>query len=328
MPTNLPPEYYHAEDRFREATTPQDKIERLRELISTVPKHKGTERLRGMLKKRLARLRDSAQSRKGTSRHSSVFSIGKEGAGQVAVIGPANTGKSSLVAALTNATPEVADYPYTTWTPTPGMMEFEDVQVQLIDTPPLDDEHKEPELINLIRRADLLLLVIDLQGAAIQGLEDTIAVLRERRIAPAHLRERFDGDERVTFVPLLVVVNKCDDEELCQDFEVLRELLGTDYDFVPVSALTGRNALVLRRAVFEALEVIRVYSKPPNQQPDTSRPFVLPRESTVEEMAAKVHQDFYHQLKSARVWGSGAFDGQMVGRDHVLRDGDIVELRL
>jgi hypothetical protein len=207
-------------------------------------------------------------------------------------------------------------------------MEFEDVQVQLIDTPPLDDEHKEPELINLIRRADLLLLVIDLQGAAIQGLEDTIAVLRERRIAPAHLRERFDGDERVTFVPLLVVVNKCDDEELCQDFEVLRELLGTDYDFVPVSALTGRNALVLRRAVFEALEVIRVYSKPPNQQPDTSRPFVLPRESTVEEMAAKVHQDFYHQLKSARVWGSGAFDGQMVGRDHVLRDGDIVELRL
>jgi ribosome-interacting GTPase 1 len=328
MPTNLPPEYYHAEDRFREATTPQDKVDRLRELISTIPKHKGTERLRGMLKKRLARLKDSAQSRKGTSRQASAFSIGSEGAGQVAVIGPANTGKSSLVAALTNATPEIADYPYTTWTPTPGMMEYDDVQVQLIDTPPLDADHVEPELINLIRRADLLLLVIDLQGAAIQGLEDTIAVLRERRIVPEHLRDRHDDDERIMFVPLLVVVNKCDDEDLCGDFEVLRELLGTDYDFVPVSALTGRNALALRRAVFEALDVIRVYSKPPNQSPDMSRPFVLPRESTVEDMAAKVHQDFFHQLKSARVWGSGAFDGQMVGRDHVLEDGDVVELRM
>jgi ribosome-interacting GTPase 1 len=328
MPTNLPPEYYHAEDRFREATTPEEKIERLRELISTIPKHKGTERLRGMLKKRLARLKDSAQSRKGASRQASIFSIPKEGAGQVAVVGPANSGKSSLVAALTNATPEVADYPYTTWTPTPGMMEYEDVQVQLIDTPPLDADHVEPELVNLIRRADLLMLVIDLQGAAIQGLEDTLEVLRARRIAPSHLKDQVGAGERVTFVPLLVVVNKCDDEELCQDFEVLRELLGAEYSFVSVSALTGRNALALRRSVFEALDVIRVYSKPPNQPPDLSRPFVLPRESTVEDMAAKVHQDFYHELKSARVWGSGAFDGQMVGRDHVLEDGDIVELRL
>lgn len=328
MPTNLPPEYYHAEDRFREATTPQERIERLQEVISTIPKHKGTERLRGMLKKRLAQLKDSAQTRKGVGRHASAFSIGREGAGQVAVIGPANVGKSALVAALTNASPEVADYPYTTWTPTPGMMEFEDVQIQIIDTPPLDVDHVEAELINLIRRADLLLLVIDLQSHTIEELEDTIALLRERRIAPAHLRERFSEEERITFLPLLVIVNKCDDEELCVDFEVLRELLGTDYDFVPVSALTGRNTLALRRAVFEALDVMRVYSKPPNRPADMSRPFVLPRESTVEEMAAKVHQDFYHQLKSARVWGSGAFDGQLVGRDHVLADGDIVELRM
>ena len=328
MPTNLPPEYYHAEDRFREATTPQDKVERLQELISTIPKHKGTDRLRGMLKKRLARLKDSAQSRKGTSRQTSAFSIGSEGAGQVAVIGPANVGKSALVAALTNASPEVAEYPYTTWTPTPGMMEFEDVQVQLIDTPPLDADHIEPELINLIRRADLLLLVIDLQGSAIQGLEDTVDLLRDRRIAPSQLQDTVDDSERFTFVPTLVIVNKCDDEEMCGDFEVLRELLGTDYDFVPVSALTGRNTLALRRSVFDALDVIRVYSKPPNRPADMSQPFVLPAGSTVEEMAAKVHQDFYRQLKSARLWGSGAFDGQLVGRDQVLADGDVVELRM
>ena len=328
MPTNLPPEYYHAEERFRDATTSQEKAERLQEMISTIPKHKGTERLRGLLKKRLAKLRDAPQSKKGVSRHASAFSIGAEGAGQAVLIGPANVGKSALVAALTNATPEVAEYPFTTWTPTPGMMTHEDVQVQLIDTPPLDADHVEPELISLIRRADLILLVVDLQGYPIQQLEDTIAILREHRIVPAHLRDGFEGAAPLTFTPLLVVVNKCDDEGMCEDFEVLRELLGSNHRFVPVSATTGRNTLALRRSVFEALDLIRVYSKPPARPADMMQPFVLPRGSNVEQMAAKVHQDFFHQLKSARVWGSGAFDGQMVGRDHVLEDGDIVELRI
>jgi ribosome-interacting GTPase 1 len=327
MPTNLPPEYYNAEERFRDATTPQERIDRLQEMISTIPKHKGTEKLRGLLKKRLAKLREAARSKKGVSRHASAFSIGAEGAGQAVLVGPANVGKSALVSALTNAAPEVAEYPYTTWTPTPGMMEYEDVQIQLLDAPPLDADHIEPELINLIRRADLILLVVDLQGYPIQQFEDTVAILQDRRIAPAHLRDRFEEAERMTFVPLLVVVNKCDDEGLCDDFEVLRELLGRDYTFVPVSALTGRNTLALRRAVFEALDLIRVYSKPPGRPADMTQPFVVPHGSTVEDMAAKVHQDFYHQLKSARVWGSGAFDGQMVARDHVLEDGDIVELR-
>jgi ribosome-interacting GTPase 1 len=158
MPTNLPPEYFEVEKRYRAASSPEEKAACLEEMLGTIPKHKGTDKLRADLRRKLSKLKDAARTRKGTSRQVSAFHIDKEGAGQAVVIGPANVGKSALVAALTNATPEVADYPFTTWTPTPGMMPVEDIQVQLIDTPPLNSEFVDPELINLIRRADLILL--------------------------------------------------------------------------------------------------------------------------------------------------------------------------
>jgi ribosome-interacting GTPase 1 len=326
MPTNLPPEYFEVDKRYRAAKSTQEKIALLEELISTIPKHKGTDKLRADLRRRLSKLKTAPQTRKGISKQVSAFRIDREGAGQVAVVGPANVGKSALVAALTNATPEVADYPYTTWTPTPGMMPVEDIQVQLIDTPPLNRDFVEPELMALIRRSDLILLVVDLQTYPIQQLDDTVAFLQEHRIAPRHLADRY-SEPRLTFIPLLVLVNKNDDERSDEDFEVLRELLEDDWPLLPVSAATGRNFERLKQAVFEQLEIIRVYSKPPGEEPDLSAPFVLKKGSTVAELAGKVHQDFFHRLKSARVWGSATYDGQMVSRGHVLQDGDVVELR-
>ena len=156
MPTNLPPEYYEAEERFRAATTPAEKAERLEELLSTIPKHKGTDHLRADLRRKLSRLKSEAQSKKGATRQVSPYHIDREGAGQVVIAGPPNTGKSALVNALTNATPEVALHPYSTWTPTPGMTLVDNVQIQLIDTPPLSEEYVEPELLNLIRRKVVL----------------------------------------------------------------------------------------------------------------------------------------------------------------------------
>jgi len=328
MPTNLPPEALEAEQRYRAAQSVAEKIACLEEFISAIPKHKGTDKLRADLRKRLSKLKSAAQSQKKVSRQESAFRIDKEGAGQVAVVGPANVGKSALVAALTNATPEVADYPYTTWTPTPGMMPMENIQIQLIDTPPLNRDYVEPELIELIRRSDLILLVVDLQGYPIQQLEDTIALLQENRIMPHHLKDRYTEQRLLTFLPLLVLVNKNDDQSTDEDFEVLCELFEEAWPLLPVSATTGRNLERLKQAVFERLEIIRVYSKPPGKEPDLNAPFVLKKGSTVEEFAGKVHQDFLEQLKSARVWGSGVYDGQMVGRDHVLHDGDVVELRI
>ena len=328
MPTNLPPEYFEVEERYRAAKSPAEKIALLEELISTIPKHKGTDKLRADLRRRLSKLKEAAETRKGGSRQVSPYHIEREGAGQAAVIGPANVGKSSLVKALTNATPEVADYPYTTHTPLPGMMPIENVQVQLIDTPPLSPEFEDPQLMDLIRRVDLILLVVDLQANPIQQFQDSLALLQKHRIIPRHWKDRYPEERRLTFKPLLVLVNKTDDEPLDEDFAVLWVGRGEeDCPMVPVSAATGRNLDRLKQAVYERLDIMRIYAKPPGKEPDFSAPFVLKKGSTVEEFAAKVHKDFVKSLKAARVWGSGVYDGQLVGRDHVLHEGDVVELR-
>ena len=326
MPTNLPPEYFEADRRYRAAQSPKEKIACLEELISTIPKHKGTDHLRADLRRRLSKLKSDAQAKKSVGKRDSSFHIDEEGAGQAVVIGPPNVGKSALVAALTHATPEVSEAPYTTWQPTPGMMRFENVQIQLVDTPPLQRDFVERELMDLIRRADLMLLVLDLQADPVQQLEESIALLREHRIVPCHLKEGCPEPGRLTFVPLLVVANKNDDPNSDENWEIFCQLLADEWPLLPVSAATGRNLDRLRRMVFEQLGVIRVYSKAPGRAPDHNAPFVLKQGSTVEDVAAKIHKDFVKNLKLARVWGEAVFDGQAVGRDYVLREGDVVEL--
>lgn len=328
MPTNLPPEASEAERRYRAAESVEEKIACLEEYISLIPKHKGTDHLRADLRRKLSKLKSAAQSRKKLSKQVSAYHIDREGAGQVVVVGLPNVGKSALVAALSNATPEVSDAPYTTWEPTPGMMLVENVQIQLIDTPPLNEDFVDPEMLNLIRRVDIVLVVVDLQTFPLQQLEDAIAILEENRIAPLHLQARYAPEQHLTFKPFLVLVNKVDDESYDDDFEVLCELLGDEWPLIPISATTGRNLDRFMWAVFEQLDIVRVYSRPPGQEPNFDSPFVMKRGGTVEEFARKVHKDFYDRLKAARVWGSGVYDGQMVGRDHILDDGDVVELRV
>jgi ribosome-interacting GTPase 1 len=328
MPTNLPPDYFAIEKKYRAARSVPEKIARLEEMLSVVPKHKGTDHLRADLRKRLAKLKASPKAQKSVSKRDAAFNIDREGAGQVAVVGAANVGKSALVAALTHATPEVGASPFTTWTPTPGMMPVEDVQIQLIDTPSLNPDYVEPALVDLIRRADLILLVVDLQAYPIQQLEDSMAVLQAHRIVPLRLKDRYPDVQRLTAIPLQVLVNKNDDQRTDEDWEVLKELLGDDWPLLSVSATTGRGFERLKQVVFDRLEIMRIYAKPPGQEPDLSAPFVMQKGGTVEAFAGAVHQDFLEKLKSARMWGSGVYDGQMVGRDHVLEDGDVVELRI
>lgn len=329
MPTNLPPEYYRIEEQFRTAETIPERIMFLEEMLSVVPKHKGTDKLRADLRRKLAKLKESAETRRGGSRHGSPFQVEREGAGQVAVIGAANTGKSSLVRALTNAEPEIGDYPFTTTVPLPGMMQFENVAIQLIDTPPLSPEFEDAQLMHLIRLADLAILLLDLQGPTLEQYEESLALLERHRIIPRSRQERYAGDpRRLTFKPLLVLVNKADDESYDSDFGALCELLeDRPCPFYPISAQTGRGLERVPGLVFSGLDLVRVYARPPGQEPSFSTPFVMKRGGTVEDFAAKVHKDFVERLRSARVWGHGVYDGQQVGRDHVLHDGDIVELR-
>jgi ribosome-interacting GTPase 1 len=329
MPTNLPPEYFEAEKRYRQATSPAEKAALLEELIGTIPKHKGTDRLRADLRRRLSKLKDAAsQSKKGLSKRESAYRIDKEGAGQAVVVGLPNVGKSALVATLTNATPEVADFPFTTWQPTPGMMPVENIQIQLVDTPPLNRDFVEPQLLNLIRRSDLMLLVVDLQTDPMHQLEDTVALLAEQRIVPRHLKDRYTQERGLTFIPALVLANKNDDESSDENFEIFCELLECEWPLMSISTTTGRNLELLKQRVVEQLEIIRVYTKAPGREPDFSAPFVLKKGDTVADLAEKIHKDFVQNLKMARVWGGTVFEGQPVSRDYVLRDGDVVELHI
>jgi ribosome-interacting GTPase 1 len=326
MPANLPPEYFEVERRYKASQSNAEKISLLEELISTIPKHKGTDKLRADLRRRLSRMKDAAQAqRKKTGRHESAYHIEREGAGRVVLVGPPNVGKSALVAALTHATPKVSESPFSTWAPTPGMMPFENIQIQLIDAPPLTREHIEPEMMDMIRTSDLVLPVIDLQAFPFEQLETTLAILKEHHIEPLR---RQDMDPRITYLPFVLVLSKDDDEKSDADFQAFCELLEEEWTIVSVSATTGRYFELLKQSVFRGLNIIRVYSKPPGKEADPTSPFVLKEGSTVEELAGKVHKDFLQKLRSARVSGSVAHDGQQVGRNHVLHDGDIVELHL
>ncbi len=328
MPTNLPPEYFKIEKRYKSATSQAEKIATLEEMMTVVPKHKGTDKLRADLRKRISKLKAGPQGKKNKGKTESAYQIGKEGGGQVAVIGPPNVGKSALVNILTNASPEVSPFPHSTWKPLPAMMAYRDIQVQLVDTPPIDKDYIENELFDLVRRADLILLVADVQADPFSQLEDTRIILDQHKIAPLRLKDRYEEHRGMAFIPIQVVLNKNDDDDTNENIEIFFELVEDDWPATPISADTGRNLEALKEVIYKRLDIIRVYSKSPGKACDMKAPFVLKRNSNVEQFALRVHQDFAEQLKHARVWGTGVFDGQMVQRDHVLHDGDIVELNI
>lgn len=328
MPANLPPPYFEAEKRYKQGRTPEEKVEALEEMLTIMPKHKGTDKLRADLRKRIAKHKTEAQQKKGPAKRETAYNIEKEGAAQALIIGPANTGKSSLVAALTNASPEIADFPHSTWKPTPGMALFENIQFQLVDTPPVPTEFLDPGQADLLRRTDIIVIVLDIHGDPLQQIDDTISYLESLRIYPEGMPLAADLKKRPFVKKVLVVVNKVDDEACEQDYKAFVDLCGLPYECIGISTLLGYNLNGFLRKIYELAEVIRVYTKAPGREPDRKTPFVLPRDSTLEDLAAEIHKDFVARLKFAKVWGSSAFDGQMVQRDYVLKDGDVVEIHI
>ena len=252
MPANLTPEYKRAEERYRTAKSPEERLDALEEMLRVVPKHKGTDGLQGDLKARISKLRKQPASKTGKSTFSHM--IPREGAGQVALVGPPNSGKSALVAALTRATPEVADYPFTTREATPGMMRFERIAIQLLDLPALSRQHVEPWVFDLVRLADLCWIVVDGRWP-IEGLDETLAILADR-----HIGIRPAGDdlsvrdlERVVR-PALLVVTGVDRAEVGESLDTLDELLGRRWPICAVSTVTRAGLDALPARTFDALE--------------------------------------------------------------------------
>jgi len=326
MPANLTPQFIKARERFHKAKDPDEKLAALDEMLRTIPRHKGTDHMVGDIRKQIAKLQDvtfHAKKGKGGGGHDHVP---KEGAGQAVLVGPPNSGKSSLVATLTNAKPEVADYPFSTLAPVPGMMGFEDVRVQLVDLPPLSAEYTEGWVYNLIRSADVALIVLGLDepDLAETHLEEILLWVEERRIQ--FVTQRIgdeDSPDRVTQVPARIVLTKSD---LGGNPE--RLLATLPFPGVAVSGLVGDGLDAFARMTFEALRVLRIYTKMPGKKPDMEEPYTLPVGSTALDAVRTVHRELAEKLRYVRIWGSGRFDGQQVPSSHVLVDKDVIEIHV
>jgi len=327
MPANLTPEYYRAEEEFKKAKTLQEKLSALKRMLATIPKHKGTEKLQADIKRRISRLKDDLNQqskRKGFAVH-----VEKEGAAQVAIVGPPNSGKSQLVATLTNAEVEIGDYPFTTQKPYPAMMPYEDIQIQLVDLPPLSSVHTEFWVPNIIRIADVALLVVDLSTSdVLDQIEETISLLEGFKIRPVNFDVEYDPWASVIKKKTWLVGTKYDLPSANDNWQVVKELYFGRFGLSCVSAKTNVNIERLRVEIFEMIRVLRVYSKRPHNEADMSRPFILKQGSTLIDFANIVHHDFGERLKFARIWGHGKFDGQRVNKDYVLSDKDIIELHI
>ena len=327
MPANLTPQYQKAETEYRRAQTAAEKVVCLEQMLKLIPKHKGTEKLQADLKTRLKETRDDAQTEAKAPKAGKSYRIPRQGAGTVVVIGGPNAGKSRLLADLTNAEPNVAEFPFSTHEPMPGMMKWEDVTVQLIDTPPVASGHIEPYLTGFVRSADAVLLCFD--GSSDDAPEQTaevIGLLADRKTRLAEETGLSEEDLGVALVKTLLIVSRADDPDAAARLELLREVVDISFPIVEVEFDRSESCEALRTAVYESLGVMRVYTKKPGRPAEYDSPFTIHIGGTVEDLAIEVHRDLADSLKHARVWGTSAHDGQTVGRDHVLCDRDMVEL--
>lgn len=312
MPANLTPEYLKAEQKYRLARTPLEKIETLKEMLSVIPKHKGTDHLQGDIKAKIAKFKRELETKRTISKKKGLY-IEKEGAGQIVLLGSPNVGKSSLLAKLTNANPQIAEYPFSTSKPITGMMDYEDIKIQLVDTPPITDSRSPPWLIDLSLSANLILALLDLSKDNI--IEDA-----------KFISNKLD-ELRIEVNKIIIGCNKSDIDRKQLTVDSLQLTVNNRVPVIRFSTKNGHNLNKLRKEIFRRLEIIRVYTKSPGKEPEMTEPIVLKKGSTVIDAARDIHKDFAENLKFVRIWGS-EHNGQRVERSYVLQDRDIIEFHL
>ncbi|MBN2103104.1 50S ribosome-binding GTPase [bacterium] len=326
MPANLPPDYYAAERRFRAATDIQEKIEILRDMLAIMPKHKGTDHLQGDLKRKIAKLNSEAQKKKGANRQSAFDHIPVEGAGQAVLVGLPNSGKSSIINYLTHAHTDVADFPFSTYKPVCGMMPFQDIQVQLVDLPPIAENITESWVYNIIRLADVIILTIDLSDDKI--IEQILRL--KQGLSDHHIQIVIRGERRpqgpVARKTTLLLGTKSDSPGALKNWNRCIENLPGSIAHTKISFNPNDGLDKFRQILFRCLHIVRVYTKTPGKEADMERPYILVKNANVWDAASVIHKELADHMIYARIWGSEKYDGQRVNRDHILEDGDILEI--
>ncbi|GAB4316817.1 MAG: 50S ribosome-binding GTPase [Candidatus Zixiibacteriota bacterium] len=331
MPANLPPQYIELENQYRDEKDPKIRLELAQRMLREIPKHKGTDHLVGELKRKISKLKDQVEKpqKHGTTRHTAPDHIPREGAGQFALFGPPNAGKSSILAALTRAHVDVAEWPYATRKPIAGMATWENVQLQLVDTPSISQEYCEPYVFNIIRTADVGVLVMSLGDDDILSEYDYI--VNRVHEGKVRLRNLVDPDPRIPTaleVPVAIVATGTDLPDAETRLALLSDVVGGKAAIWPVSVVTGEGLNGFLAGAYKMLGLIRVYTKAPGHEPDLSDPILLPIGGTVGEAARVIHKEIAEQLQFARIWGTSGFDGSRVTADHVVADGDVLEFHV
>ncbi len=332
MPANLNHRFLNAEKAYRRATSVVEEFECLQVMMREIPKHKGTDKLQAELKKKISKAKESLEAaNKSTGR--SGFRLPRQGAGRVVIIGAPNTGKSQLLSTLTKATPEIAPYPFTTREPIPGMMQWEDVSIQVVDTAPISADHYTEETRAMIRSADLVLLLLD--NGSDDGAEDLINVLSRTQNSKTRLGcdSTFDpNDIGVTYTKTILASCKMDDIGSSDRHEFFEEVLANSPFEIPfrklrISAATGLGIAALSEQIFTALDVVRVYTKDPRKKlPDFDKPYGVRRGTELIDVAKLIHEDLAKNFRSAKVWGANVHDATAVTGDYLVSDKDVVEI--
>jgi len=320
MPANLPPQYFDVEKKYREARDLREKLVYLQELLAIIPKHKGTEKLQAELKTKVSKLKDTiSKQKKSGGTGGAWYQVEKQGAGQIVLVGLPNSGKSALLNTLTNAHVDVALYPFTTNLPQVGMMEYEDIKIQIVDTPPLHAD-APPWLFGLYRNGDILVIILDAQGDTAQDFETVRGALHARNI---FIQETQEGEKKKA----ILLINKTDSGNT-QTTEAFLEKYRKQFQIIAVSSETGAGIEQLKKQIFAALKIIRVYTKKIGHPIEKKEPVVLKKGTTVIDAAEHIHKEFKRNLKFARLWSDSDYQGLRVEKNHVLADGDVLEFHV
>ncbi|GIU68501.1 MAG: GTP-binding protein [Candidatus Pacearchaeota archaeon] len=296
MPVNASPEYIKAEKEYLAEKDLERKIEALKKMISLAPDHKGAENLRAELKSRLKRLQEKLEKKKKTKKGGKQ-GIKKEDL-QAVIIGFTNVGKSKLLSLLTNSSPQIAPYPFTTKEPVVGTMDFYGVKIQIIEVPAIGSEYYNKGLVNT---ADLILILVS-SLEEIPLIESYLPNVRGKKLIVFNLKENVD--ER----------------------KVEANLKTKKFNFFLINLEKSNDIEKLKERIFNCFDKIRVYTKEPGKEKD-EKPIILEKDTTIEILSKKIFPNNV-KIKEARIWGpSSKFPGQIVGLKHVLKDLDVVEFK-
>jgi len=300
MPINAHPEYIAAEKEYLQTKNLEEKLEKLKKMISLAPSHKGAENLRAQLKTRLKKLKEQISKTKKT-RKTTQIGIKKEDM-QAVLIGKTNSGKSSLLSILTNAKAKISSNKFTTTQPTPGIMDYGGVQIQLIENPAIESEYYDKGLPNT---TDTLLILV----TRLEEIEEIRKII-----------EKASAKQIIIFNKMANLT----EEEIRK---VKATLESRKYNFVLISTKTQEGISELKEKIFTGFDNLRIYTKEPGKE-KSPRPMILKPNSTVKDVAEKILKGFSEKIKETKIWGpSSKFAGQKVGLQHKLKNLDIVEFR-